>query len=107
MCWKDERRSPWQSLVGPEIVSIDLRPRVIGGDVILVSTADWDNPHWTNKQHLAVRLGRRGMRVLYLESLGLRRVRPRGTDLRRIIRRFLAFLRGPRPVAQRVWVFSP
>jgi len=83
------------------------RPRVIGGDVILVSTADWDNPHWTNKQHLAVRLGRRGMRVLYLESLGLRRVRPRGADLRRIIRRFLAFLRGPRPVAERVWVFSP
>ncbi|RYD01267.1 hypothetical protein N752_30185 [Desulforamulus aquiferis] len=32
-------------------------------DIILLSTADWDNPFWTNKQHVAVQLADRGHRV--------------------------------------------
>jgi hypothetical protein len=89
-----------------------LRPESPSGgslprDVILFSTADWDNPHWTNKQHLAVRLGRRGLRVLYVESLGLRRPRANRRDIGRIIRRAYRFLRGPRHVAGGVWLLSP
>ena len=42
-------------------------------DIVLVSTADWDNPFWTNKQHVAVELARQGCKVLYVESSGLRR----------------------------------
>ena len=41
-------------------------------DVILLSTADWDHPLWTNKQHLAVSLADAGHRVLYIDSLGVR-----------------------------------
>jgi hypothetical protein len=39
-------------------------------DIVVLSTADWDNPFWTNKQHVAVELANRGHRVLYIESLG-------------------------------------
>lgn len=41
-------------------------------DCILFSTADWSAPYWTNKQHIARLLARRGWRVLYVESPGIR-----------------------------------
>lgn len=82
------------------------RPR-LPRDVVLVSTADWDNPHWTNKQHLAVRLGARGMRVLYLESLGLRRPQANPRDVIRSLRRLWRGLCGARRPSAGVWVVSP
>ena len=39
---------------------------------ILFATADWDEPYWTNKQHCAKSLSELGMRVFYVESVGLR-----------------------------------
>ena len=39
--------------------------------IILISTADWDHPLWTNKQHVACSLADMGFRVLYVESLGM------------------------------------
>ena len=56
-------------------------------DVILLSTADWDHPLWTNKQHQAVALAKAGHRVLYIDSLGIRGPRAEGADVRRILRR--------------------
>ena len=41
-------------------------------DVVFVSTADWDNPYWTNKQHVAIQLAKRGYKIFYVESQGLR-----------------------------------
>jgi glycosyltransferase involved in cell wall biosynthesis len=41
-------------------------------DCILFSTADWDEPYWTNKQHCAKSLAELGTQVLYVESVGLR-----------------------------------
>ena len=41
-------------------------------DFVVLATADWDHPLWTNKQHTALRLVENGHRVLYVESLGLR-----------------------------------
>ena len=76
-------------------------------DIIILSTADWDHPLWTNKQHTALALAEFGHRVLYVESLGLRAPRPGHRDLNRIIRRFLQMFQLPRPVAPRVWVWSP
>jgi glycosyltransferase involved in cell wall biosynthesis len=76
-------------------------------DILLVSTADWDNPYWTNKQHVAVELGRRGHRVLYIESQGLRRPTATARDLRRIWHRLKKALRRPRRVRENVWVSSP
>jgi glycosyltransferase involved in cell wall biosynthesis len=72
-----------------------------------LSTADWDNPFWTNKQHVAAELARRGFRILYVESLGLRRPSLKSRDLRRILRRLWRALRPPRPVRENLWVWSP
>lgn len=55
--------------------------------ITVLSTADWDSPVWTNKQHIAVRLMERGYRVRYVESLGLRRPTFSRTDAARVWRR--------------------
>lgn len=56
---------------------------------ILFATADWDEPYWTNKQHCAKSLAKLGSRVLYIESVGLRKPRPgSGRDWHRLLDRF-------------------
>ena len=54
---------------------------------IIYSTADWDNPFWTNKQHIACRLAKRGNRIFYIESMGLRTPTVKATDLKRIVKK--------------------
>ncbi|MGH8581714.1 MAG: glycosyltransferase [Gammaproteobacteria bacterium] len=76
-------------------------------DIVLLSTADWDNPFWTNKQHVAVQLAERGHRVFYINSLGIRRPSASRQDLGRIARRLRKALRRPRQVRDRLWVWSP
>jgi glycosyltransferase involved in cell wall biosynthesis len=76
-------------------------------DIVILSTADWDNPFWTNKQHVAVELARRGHRVFYIDSLGLRRPSASRQDLRRIGRRLRKAVGAPRQVRDHVWVWSP
>jgi glycosyltransferase involved in cell wall biosynthesis len=80
---------------------------MIPRDVVLLSTADWDNPFWTNKQHMACGLAGRGFRVLYVESLGLRRPSASAQDLARIARRVRRAMAGPRPVRPDLWIWSP
>lgn len=79
------------------------RPR----DVVLLATADWDHPFWTNKQHVAMAMAQLGHRVLYVESVGLRPPRFEGQDLGRIWRRLRRGLKPPRRVAENIWVWSP
>jgi glycosyltransferase involved in cell wall biosynthesis len=74
---------------------------------VLLSTADWDNPFWTNKQHVAAELAKRGYRILYVESLGLRRPTLVARDLRRALRRLRRALCPPRLVRPNLWVWSP
>lgn len=76
-------------------------------DVVLLSTADWDHPFWTNKQHVATQLAERGFRVLYVESLGLRRPTVAARDVSRMARRVRRALAPPRHVAENLWVASP
>jgi glycosyltransferase involved in cell wall biosynthesis len=54
-----------------------------GEDILCVGFADWDTPLWTNQHHLMSRLARHN-RVLFVESLGLRRPQLARSDLRRI-----------------------
>jgi len=78
------------------------------GDCVLFATADWDTPYWTNKQHTAAHLAKAGWRVLYVESVGLRAPKiGSGTDWSRIARRLWRGLRGPRKVADGIWVYAP
>jgi glycosyltransferase involved in cell wall biosynthesis len=74
---------------------------------IIYSTADWDNPFWTNKQHIASRLAIRGNRIFYIESMGLRAPTVRATDLKRIVKKISAFFKGVRNVSPNVWVYTP
>ncbi|MBM5784817.1 MAG: glycosyltransferase family 1 protein [Cyanobacteria bacterium K_DeepCast_35m_m1_288] len=76
-------------------------------DVVLLSTADWDHPFWTNKQHVARSLAQLGHRVLYVESVGLRPPRLDAQDLRRVFRRLRRGLQPPRRVEPLLWVWSP
>ncbi|AKN61743.1 glycosyl transferase [Synechococcus sp. WH 8020] len=76
-------------------------------DFILLSTADWDHPLWTNKQHVACCLSDLGHRVLYVDSLGVRAPRGDRSDFGRILRRLRRGFRLPRQVRPGLWVVSP
>jgi glycosyltransferase involved in cell wall biosynthesis len=77
-------------------------------DVILFSTADWDTPYWTNKQHTAKHLAQMGYTVLYVETVGLRAPKlSSGRDLGRLWRRLKLGLKGPRKVENGIWVLAP
>ncbi len=76
-------------------------------DIVILSTADWDHPLWTNKQHVALALRAEGHRVLYIESLGLRASQSTGKDFRRIVKRLGRGLRPPKRIRSGLWVWSP
>lgn len=76
-------------------------------DFIVLATADWDHPLWTNKQHTASTLAAAGHRVLYVESLGIRPPRVGQADRMRILRRLWRMLQLPRQQSARLWVWSP
>ncbi|HBY7151231.1 TPA: glycosyltransferase family 1 protein [Klebsiella pneumoniae] len=76
-------------------------------DIVLLSTADWDNPFWTNKQHVAVELSRLGYKVFYIDSLGLRAPSLNKKDLTRAIKRIFKMFEAPRHVRENLWVWSP
>ncbi len=78
-----------------------------GSPIVCVGFNDWDNEVWTNQHHLMYRLAAGGSRVLFIESLGLRRPSlGSGRDLRRIIRRLRRGLQRPR-LRDGVFVLSP
>jgi glycosyltransferase involved in cell wall biosynthesis len=68
-----------------------------GKDIVCVGFADWDTELWTNQHHLMSRLAAQN-RVLFVESLGLRRPQLAGRDLARIGRRLRRGLASPRAV---------
>ena len=74
---------------------MELPAALQGRDIVCVGFADWDTELWTNQHHLMARLAR-GNRVLFVESLGLRRPQLAGRDLKRIARRLRTGLQGPR-----------
>jgi glycosyltransferase involved in cell wall biosynthesis len=81
------------------------QPRLRGRDIVCVGFADWDTELWTNQHHLMARLAREN-RVLFVESLGLRRPQVAGRDLARIWRRLRRGLAPPR-AADGLHVLSP
>ena len=87
-------------------------PLVSAQDCVLFSTADWDEPYWTNKQHTATILAARGWRILYVESVGFRAPKAgSGRDWSRLWRRLWrgvqSLVLGPPRRADNVWVLSP
>lgn len=77
-------------------------------DIVLMSTADWNHPFWTNKQHTAQTLVKLGYRVFYIDSLGSRKLRlGKGRDIKRIWRRIQKIFSKPVQVQPNLWVWSP
>lgn len=80
-------------------------PRLRGRDIVCVGFADWDADLWTNQHHLMSRLAGEN-KVLFVESLGLRRPQLAGRDISRILRRVRRGLAPPR-TSDGVHVLSP
>ena len=77
-------------------------------DIVMLSTAEWDNPFWTNKQHTACSLAQAGHRVFYIESLGLRSPDAgHARDWKRLFKRLLRAFLLPKRVRENLWVWSP
>jgi len=80
-------------------------PILDGSDIVCVGFADWRTELWTNQHHLMSRLARTN-RVLFVESLGLRRPTLSGRDVGRMLRRLRTGL-GPTRFLDGVNVLSP
>lgn len=76
-----------------------------GQDIVCIGFADWETELWTNQHHLMSRLAADN-RILFVESLGLRRPTLSGRDLARIWRRLRRGLAPPR-VTDGLHVISP
>lgn len=72
-------------------------PTLSGRQIVCVGFADWNTELWTNQHHLMARLAHEN-RVLFVESLGLRRPQLATRDLKRLLKRLRDGLRGPREV---------
>jgi glycosyltransferase involved in cell wall biosynthesis len=77
------------------MAAMNLPPALQGRDIVCVGFADWETDLWTNQHHLMSRLAAQN-RVLFVESLGLRRPQLAGRDLSRIARRLRTGLQPPR-----------
>jgi len=78
-------------------------PPVSGRDIIILSTQDWDALP-TRKHRFARWFAQDGNRVLYVEQ----QMHWAGwfADIRHQFSRAWQFLRGPRPVAENLWVYT-
>jgi glycosyltransferase involved in cell wall biosynthesis len=86
--------------------TMSLPPGLRGRDIVCVGFADWDAELWTNQHHLMARLAAEN-RILFIESLGLRRPQLAGRDVSRILRRLRKGLAGPRRSPEGLHVLSP
>jgi len=77
-----------------------------GRDIICFGSADWDNPFRTNQHYIVERLAAEN-RVLFIESLGLRRPVFQKKDLSRMIRRLLRGLIPFKRIRPGLYIFSP
>ncbi len=73
---------------------------------IICFAKDWtENP--TSNNHV-MRLLAEENRVLWLNSIGMRKPQlTSGPDLRKILRKLVAFVKGPIPAATNLWVYTP
>lgn len=76
--------------------------------VVVAASAPWDTPAPVNAHQVARRLARRGHRVLFVESTGLRAPSPSASqDRRRVLRRLARFARGVREAEPGLAVAAP
>tara|TARA_S200000501_G_scaffold152435_1_gene143720 strand:- start:435 stop:1595 length:1161 start_codon:yes stop_codon:yes gene_type:complete len=75
-------------------------------DFLIISTADWDSPIQTNKQYVSKEIAKLGNRVLYIESLGVRKIQIKKKDILRIFKRIINNLLIIKQKEKNIWVLS-
>ena len=75
-------------------------------DFLIISTADWDSPIQTNKQYVSKEIAKLGNRVLYIESLGVRKIQIKKKDILRIFKRIINNLLIIKQQEKNIWVLS-
>jgi glycosyltransferase involved in cell wall biosynthesis len=78
---------------------------MIKGQDIICFCNDWDGDP-LSKKHIMQRLAKHN-RVLWVNSVGIRKPTPSASDLKRIIKKVREFAHGSRQVADSIHVFSP
>jgi glycosyltransferase involved in cell wall biosynthesis len=76
-------------------------------DFLIISTADWNSPIQTNKQYVSREIAKLGNRVLYVESLGVRKIQIKKKDFFRIFKRIINNLLIIKQKEKNIWVLSP
>ena len=76
-------------------------------DFLIISTADWDSTIQTNKQNVSREIANLGNRVLYVESLGVRKIQIKKKDLLRIFKRIINNILIIKKKEKNIWVLSP
>jgi len=74
---------------------------------IFISTGDWENDIWTNKQNTALEFSRNGYKVFFIDSLGLRKIALNGFDLKKIIKKLICSIYPPIRVRKNIWNYRP
>lgn len=77
-----------------------------GRDILLVSSDDYEAGLKTSKHQLTARLARDN-RVLFIESVGLRRPTASAKDVGRIRQKLRRCCEGPRAVDDHLWILTP
>jgi len=75
-------------------------------NIICFGFAEWDNPYKTN-QHRLMFLFSKTNRVLFVESIGLRRPVFQKKDIKRIISRLVKWFKGIRRLNENLFILSP
>ena len=76
-------------------------------DFTIISTADWDSPIQTNKQYVSKELAKLNYRILYIESLGIRKLKINKSDIKRVFKRFINNIFFIKRKSKNIWVLSP
>jgi glycosyltransferase involved in cell wall biosynthesis len=77
-----------------------------GLDILYFSADDWGCGLTTSQTHIAKTLARKN-RILYVNSLGLRKPQVSSKDIGRIFTKLSKFFKGIEPVQENIWVFTP
>jgi len=79
---------------------------LINKNIICFSTEDWDTPLPTNKKQIMLRLAENN-RILFIQTIGIRKPSANIKDLKRIFRRFTEWRKGVKRVSKNIWTYSP
>ncbi|MBN2089696.1 glycosyltransferase [candidate division KSB1 bacterium] len=77
-----------------------------GQDILYFSADDWGCGLSTSQTHLARILSKKN-RILYINSLGLRKPKVNKSDMKRMVSKFSRFTKGIEQAAENIWIFTP